>query len=67
MGTACLINARRCGRVHCCFTGPYFLVMAGIVALHGRGAIPLGPRGWAWIGGAIAVGTAAIWILSKRL
>ncbi len=67
MGTACLINARRCGRVHCRFTGPFFIVMAMVVALHGLGAIPLGPGGWAWIGIAIALGTAAIWILSERL
>ncbi len=67
MGTACLVNARRCGRVHCRFTGPFFLVMAVVVVLHGLGAISLGPRGWAWIGIAIALGTAAIWILSERL
>ncbi len=67
MGTACLVNAGRCGRVHCRFTGPFFLVMAVVVALHGLGAIPLGPLGWAWIGIAIALGTAAIWILSERL
>ena len=67
MGTACLVNARRCGRVHCRFTGPFFLVMALVVALHGLGAIPLGPRGWAWIAIAIVVGNAAIWILSERL
>ena len=28
MGVACLVNAGRCGRVHCHFTGPFFLVMA---------------------------------------
>ena len=67
MGTACLINARRCGRVHCRFTGPFFLVMAVVVALHGFGIVALGPGGWTWIGIAIAVGTAAIWILSERL
>ncbi len=67
MGTACLVNARRCGRVHCRFTGPFFLVMAVVVALHGLGSIPLGPWGWAWIAIAIALGTAAIWILSERL
>ncbi len=67
MGTACLVNARRCGRVHCRFTGPFFLVMAAVVALHGLGAVALGPRGWTWIGIAIALGTAAIWILSERL
>lgn len=67
MGAACLINARRCGRVHCRFTGPFFLVMAVVVALQGLGVVALGPRGWTWIGGAIAVGTALIWILSERL
>ncbi len=67
MGTACLINARRCGRVHCRFTGPFFLVMAAVVVLHGLGAISLGPQGWTWIGLAVAVGTAAIWIFSERV
>ena len=67
MGTACLVNARRCGRVHCRFTGPFFLVMAAVVALYGLSVIPLGARGWAWIGITIALGTAAIWILSERL
>ena len=67
MGTACLVNARRCGRVHCRFTGPFFFVMAVVVALHGLGAIPLGPWGWAWIAIAIVLGNAAIWILSERL
>ncbi len=67
MGTACLINSRRCGRVHCRFTGPFFLGMAVVVALHGLGAIPLGPWGWVWIGITIALGTVAIWILSERL
>ena len=67
MGTACLLNARRCGRVHCRFTGPFFLVMALVVVLHGVGAVALGPRGWTWIGIAIVLGTATIWILSERL
>jgi hypothetical protein len=29
MGVACLLNARRCGRIHCYFTGPFFLLLAG--------------------------------------
>jgi len=28
MGTACMVNALRCGRVHCYLTGPFFLLMA---------------------------------------
>jgi len=27
MGTACIANARRCGRTHCRYTGPYYLAM----------------------------------------
>jgi hypothetical protein len=67
MGTACLANARRCGRVHCHFTGPFFLVMALVVVLHGLGVVALGPRGWTWIGVTIALGTAAIWILTEQV
>jgi hypothetical protein len=26
-GTACILNARRCGRTHCRYTGPYYLAM----------------------------------------
>ena len=29
MGAARVINARRCGRTHCRYTGPFFLGMAG--------------------------------------
>lgn len=44
MGTACLKNAGRCGRLHCRFTGPLFLLGAvatfldrfGVVAMHWR-------------------------------
>lgn len=28
MGLACLANAARCRRMHCYFTGPYFLLLA---------------------------------------
>jgi len=28
MGTACIVNALRCGRVHCYLTGPFFFLMA---------------------------------------
>jgi len=27
MGVACILNARRCGRTHCRYTGPYYLAM----------------------------------------
>lgn len=27
MGAACMLNARRCNRTHCRYTGPYFVAM----------------------------------------
>jgi len=50
MGVACVANARRCGRVHCYFTGPLFLVASVLSALHGWSVIDLGPRAWDLIG-----------------
>ena len=37
MGTACIANAVRCGRLHCYITGPFFLVIAVITLLYGLG------------------------------
>ena len=48
-GTGCVANALKCRRVHCCFTGPFFLLMAAVSLLHGVGALPLGEEGWTWI------------------
>ncbi len=67
MGGACLANARRCGRMHCYFTGPFFLLMTVPVALHGFGAVPLGPDGWRWLGLTVVLGTAGLWYLPERL
>lgn len=35
MGAACLANAAQCGRVHCYFTGPLYLLAVGYAALAG--------------------------------
>ena len=67
MGAACLANARRCGRTHCHLTGPFFLVMAMAVLSYGVGLLPLGPRGWTWLGATIAAGTALLWPVSEAL
>ena len=66
MGIACLANARRCARVHCHFTGPFFLVMALAVALEAAGILVLGAHGWRWLGVATVLGAAALWIASER-
>jgi len=46
MGTACLLNARRCGRTHCRYTGPYYLLLTIPVVLHGTQVVSLGAHGW---------------------
>jgi len=33
-------------RIHCYFTGPFFLVLAGVALLYGVGWLPLGAKGW---------------------
>lgn len=56
MGIACLNNARKCGRRHCYFTGPFFLLGALLSLLYGSGIINLHHNGWAIFGFSIAVG-----------
>jgi|SRR6516225_4796885 len=65
LGTACLINAARCGRVHCYLTGPFFLVMSGVTLLYGIGVLPIGNHGWNLIGMTILVGTAILCCLPE--
>jgi hypothetical protein len=67
MGTACLVNAHRCGRTHCHFTGPFFLLMAPAALLHGFELLPLGRYGWTWLGATIAVGAALLWFATEAL
>ena len=66
MGMACIANARRCGRTHCRFTGPFLIVMAMLVVGHATGILPLGRYGWAILGGATLGGFAALWWGSER-
>jgi hypothetical protein len=67
MGCACLVNARRCGRMHCRYTGPYLLGMAGVVVAHAAGVLPLGGRPWVVLGVLALGGNALIWWASERL
>lgn len=66
MGFACLLNARRCGRIHCRVTGPYLLATAGLVVAYVTGAAPLGPHGWL-SGGATLIGFVGLWWGSEHL
>ncbi|MFQ5935919.1 MAG: hypothetical protein ACE5LB_05895 [Acidiferrobacterales bacterium] len=70
MGAACLANAVRCGRMHCYFTGPFFLLAAGASLLHGLELVSFGPHGWRWLGITLAVGAIVLhylpeWIWGK--
>ena len=56
IGASCLVNAARCGRVHCYFTGPFFLVMGLVTLLYGVGVLPLGQHGWSAISVALLAG-----------
>lgn len=60
-GSACLLNARRCGRTHCRFTGPFYLALIVPVLLHGNGVVPLGTYGWWVLGVLILLGGQLIW------
>lgn len=66
MGVACILNARRCGRTHCRFTGPYYLAMIAPVLALGLGAVSLGLFGWLVFGGVIILGSITIWWATER-
>ena len=67
MGGARLLNARRCGRTHCFYTGPFFLFMIIPVALHGFDILSFGPEGWRWLGITVGVGGGGLWCLTEKL
>ena len=67
MGIACLANARRCGRTHCLFMGPFYLLMGAAVPIHGFRLVSFGDNGWLLIGASTAVGVALLWIVPERL
>jgi hypothetical protein len=66
MGCACLANARRCGRTHCRYTGPFFLGMAALVVAHAAGVLALGGQPWAILGILTLGGNALVWWASER-
>ena len=66
-GVACLANATRCGRTHCYFTGPYFLLLAVGTVLHGFHIVDLGANGWIWLGLMIVAGSGVLWFFTERV
>jgi hypothetical protein len=65
-GTACLLNARRCGRTHCRYTGPFYLVMILPVLALGSGMVSSGFYGWVALGAVVIIGSKVIWWATER-
>jgi len=66
MGTACILNARRCNRTHCRFTGPYYLAMILPVLALGSDWVSAGIYGWIALGLLILGGSKLIWWATER-
>jgi hypothetical protein len=67
MGVACLVNARRCGRLHCYLTGPYLLLLALLSLLYGLGIMDLGKHGWSDLSLALVIGAAVLICVPEQL
>jgi|SRR5262245_9237602 len=66
MGTACILNARRCGRTHCRYTGPYYLSMIVPVVVLASDLVSVGFLGWLALGALILAGSKIIWWATER-
>jgi len=65
MGIGCLLNASRCRRRHCFYTGPFFLMLALVSFLHGWNILSFGNKGWFWIGWSALIGGISLIIFPE--
>jgi len=66
MGMACMLNARRCGRTHCRYTGPYYLAMIAPVVVLGSGFVSVGIYAWLLLACVILLGSLLLWWATER-
>jgi hypothetical protein len=66
MGTACILNSRRCGRTHCRYTGPYYLAMIVPVLVLASGVISVDFYAWLLLAVLILGGSMIIWWATER-
>jgi len=66
MGTACILNAKRCGRTHCRYTGPYYLAMIVPVLALGSGILHADFLEWAALAVVTLLGAKVIWWATER-
>ncbi len=64
MGTACILNARRCNRTHCRYTGPYYLLMIAPVLV--LGIVSAEVYGWMLLGAIALGGSGLLWWATER-
>jgi hypothetical protein len=67
MGTACFLNARRCGRTHCRYTGPYYLAMILPVLVLGFDLVSASIYAWLALAALIIFGGRIIWWTTKQV
>jgi hypothetical protein len=65
-GTACLVNARRCNRTHCRYTGPYYPAMTAPVLALGLGLVSAVLYAWLILGCVIPLGSKLVWWATER-
>ncbi len=65
MGALCVINAARCRRVHCYFTGPFFLLIAALSLLLGLRVLPWGDAAWNTLGMIALAGALVLWLVPE--
>ena len=61
MGTACILNAKRCGRTHCRYTGPYYLAMIAPTFALSLGFLSVGLISWLILAFVILLGSKLLW------
>jgi hypothetical protein len=66
MGSACILNARQCGRTHCRYTGPYYLAMNIPVLVIASSGVSASFYGWIVLGVVIVAGSGIIWWATER-
>ena len=67
MGTACILNARRCGRTHCRYTGPYYLAMILPVLVLASNLISASIYAWLALALLVICGSWVIWWTTEHL
>src|SRR5262247_285622 len=66
MGTACILNAKRCGRTHCRYTGPYYLAAIAPVLMLGTDMLHVDFLAWLVLAVLILLGGTLIWWATER-